>query len=201
MGVRARSPVSPYRLAGAILILAACSPGASTWAQGPSQGSTPIPVTPGTSGTKSGNTAFGYSLLGTGLPCVASAILLSNDNVRTGPGLLPTAAGYLAGPSLGHFYAGRPKRAWLGIGIRSASALAFGVGLAIEGEKNYDAPTANVLMIAGFWVGLTSAVYDVFDAPKSARLHNEELMQGRLRVTPAAIGVARAPGLRADVTF
>ncbi|HKQ19665.1 MAG TPA: hypothetical protein VJW75_07965 [Candidatus Eisenbacteria bacterium] len=148
---------------------------------------------------KYGNTAFGYSLLGTALPCVASAVLLSNDNVRTGPGLLPTAAGYLAGPSLGHFYAGRPKRAWLGIGVRSASALAFGIGLAIEEEKGNDAPSANLLMVGGFCVGLTSAVFDVFDAPRSARLHNEELGEGHIRLTPAT--VARAPGLRADLTF
>ena len=56
-------------------------------------------------------------------------------------------------------------------------------------------------MIGGFCVGLMSAVVDLFDAPRSARLHNEELGQGNLRWTPAAIGVARAPGLRADLTF
>jgi hypothetical protein len=150
---------------------------------------------------KYGNTAFAYSLFGTALPAVATSIIISREGEASAAAAgFPVLAGYLAGPSLGHFYAGRPKRALFGIGIRTAAAAAFTAGLAIEAEKGYDAPSANGLMLVSLMVGLSSVVVDVFDAPRSARIHNEGL-ETRLNVAPVAIGVAKAPGLRVDVTF
>ena len=153
-------------------------------------------------GTKDGATAFAYSFLGTGLPCVASSIYISRDGEASEAAAgLPVLAAYLVGPSLGHFYAGRPTRAWVGIGIRSAAALGFAAGLSIETEKNYDAPSANTLMLVSVLVGLSSAVVDIFEAPRSARIHNDGLKGSRLDVAPGVIGVARVPGVRATISF
>ena len=155
-----------------------------------------------TPGAKNGNTAFAYSLFGTALPCVASSIYISRDGEASEAAAgLPVLAAYLAGPSLGHFYAGRPKRALVGIGIRSAAAIGFAVGLGIEDEKHYDAPSANTLMLVSVLVGLSSVVVDVFDAPRSARIHNEAARGPRIGLAPAAIGTARAPGFRVQATF
>lgn len=154
------------------------------------------------SGAKNGNTAFAYSLFGTAVPCVASSIYIARDGEASEAAAgLPVLAAYLAGPSLGHFYAGRPKRALAGIGIRSAAAIGFAIGLGIEEEKHYDAPSANALMLVSVIVGLSSVVVDVFEAPRSARIHNEAARGSRIDLAPAAIGLARAPGLRVIASF
>jgi hypothetical protein len=156
---------------------------------------------PAPSGTKYGATAFAYSLFGTALPCVASSIYISREGEASEAAAgLPILAAYLVGPSLGHFYAGQSKRALVGIGIRSAAAAAFAAGLSIEEDKAYDAPSANTLMLLSVIVGLSSTLVDVFDAPRSARIHNEGLPRTKIEVSPAAIGFARAPGIRVDAS-
>lgn len=151
---------------------------------------------------KYGPTAFGYSFMGTGVPIATGIALGSREGEHWDAAAgVPILAGWWFGPSLGHFYAGRPKRALIGIGIRTAALAGLAVGAAIESGKSYDAPSANALEMVSIVVGLGSMFYDIVEAPLSVRRHNEELIRGHATITPAMIGEARAPGLRADWTF
>src|SRR6185312_2151270 len=82
--------------------------------------------------TKSESTALRCSLLGTMVPIGVGTFLVGG-----GAGASVVLGGAVIGPSLGHFYAGRPWRAAIGIGIRSASlvGLALAVGSAWENEN------------------------------------------------------------------
>ena len=188
-----------FGILGLAVALGICAPGVS-----PSRAKAEEPITTAepAPGTKYSVTAFAASFFGTALPCVASSVYIdSKGEASEALAGFPILAAYLGGPSLGHFYAGRPKRALVGVGIRSAAAVGFAIGLGIEAEKSYDAPSANTLMLLSVMVGLGSTVVDVFDAPHSVTVHNAELGHSRINLTPAAVGVARAPGVRVDVTF
>src|SRR6202008_2121409 len=68
-------------------------------------------------GIKSGKTALLMSLLGTAVPIAASAPFIweqSGTSLAHASAVVGTAA-ILFGPSLGHFYAERPGRAFAGI--------------------------------------------------------------------------------------
>src|SRR5712671_3817194 len=171
--------MAALRLAlGAICVasLVACAPDSRAQDTG---------TTPDVPGTKYGPTAFGYSFLGTA----------HSSDAAVG---LPILAGFWLGPSAGHFYAGRPKRALIGIGIRAA-ALA---GMLIGTESNHTSDfNVNTLAVVGFLVGVGSMAADICEAPHSVRIHNEELLRGHAALTPTVVGEARAPGLRVDCTF
>jgi len=51
----------------------------------------------------------------------------------------------------------------------------------------------------GIGIGATDMIVDVVTAPRSARRHNEELRQSRLKLAPAIVG--QAPGLSVQTTF
>jgi hypothetical protein len=145
---------------------------------------------------KSGSTAFLSSLVGTTVP-VALGIATASHDEGSGAGAA-LIGGYLLGPSLGHFYAGRPGRAFKGIGIRTA--ILAGVGALVS--ATWDRPGNDglaALGIAGLGVGVIDGLVDIADASRSARIHNEEVRQSRLRLTPATVGMA--PGVRVDVAF
>ena len=99
--------------------------------------------------------------------------------------------GIVIGPSAGHWYAGNEKRGLKSIALRTGlsilSASAFGAGAFVRFGGN-DLP-ANILFGASavFAGGvLTSAVYDIVTAPKSARLYNEKLKQQSFFIQPIA---------------
>ena len=142
-------------------------------------------------GTKSESTALSLSLFGTGLSLGAGTAVGGG----TGAGIV--LGGAVFGPSLGHFYAGRPARALIGIGIRSASvvALAVAVGSAWENESS----GATALGIGSLILGTASMITDVAEAPRSARIHNGKLAEHRFSVAPW--GTRHAAGLRATVGF
>jgi hypothetical protein len=153
-------------------------------------------------GFKSDGSALFYSFFGTGLPMGAAAYVGSRDGeVDLAPVVVPIGAGYLFGPSLGHFYAGRSRRALIGIGIRGAALGVFCVGVQRQVDSDSEAPGANTLMVLSFLAGTSSMIADIVEAPKSARIHNREMGLGAPRLTPAPIGAAMAPGFRADWTF
>ena len=154
-------------------------------------------------GVKSGKTALLASLLGTVVPAAATLPFIWE---RSGTSLAKTSAvlgagAYLFGPSLGHFYAERPGRAFAGIGLRVLAAA--GVVIAGLGSSSEAGVTSGetAMGIAGAIVGGASVIYDIVDAPHSARVHNDEVR----RVHPV-IGIllpegSRGIGLRATVTF
>ena len=81
-------------------------------------------------GLKSPTTAFLWSFLGTAVPAAVGAwdVYRAESSDSWIPGIM-LVGGLAIGPSLGHFYADRPGRAWVGIGIR----LVAGAGIALAG--------------------------------------------------------------------
>jgi hypothetical protein len=140
--------------------------------------------------------------MGTTVPVVAGIALGSRQGDHwDGAAAVPIVAGFWFGPSLGHFYAHQPKRALIGIGIRTVALAGLGAGVLIEEGKNLSEPSANLLETVSIVVGLASMFYDIAEAPLSVRRHNEEILKGHATITPSLIGGARAPGLRLDWTF
>lgn len=144
-------------------------------------------------GMKSGKTALLLSVLGTVAPAAATLPFIWE---RSGTSRAKTSAvvgtgAYLLGPSLGHFYAGRPGRAFAGIGLRALA----GVGVAIAGlgsgsEGGITSGQA-AIGVAGAIIGGASVLYDIVTAPHSARVHNDQL-----RPVHAAVGIVPVDGFR-----
>ena len=150
-------------------------------------------------GWKNENTAFAYSFFGTGLPIAAGAYISGREGEADAAAVLfPIGAGFVFGPSLGHFYAGRSKRALVGIGIRSASVAAIWAGLEIHANSGSEAPGVATIGVLGGIAGISSMLADVFEASKSARIHNREL--GKLYLSPSLIA-GTTPGIRVDAVF
>ncbi len=152
-------------------------------------------------GTKSETRAFLCSFLGAAVPIGAGALVASTRDPWEGNGAAPALVigGCLVGPSLGHFYAGRPGHALVGIGIRSAALVgaAFAVGSSWENENT----GSDILAAASLVVGAGSMIFDVAEAPHSARAHNAKALKPRACVAPAMVGRDRALGLRVDCGF
>jgi len=152
---------------------------------------------------KSGRTALLLSLLGTVVPVAASAPFIWESS---GTSLAKTSAvvctgAILLGPSLGHFYAARPGRAFAGIGIRvlaSAAVVVASLGGISEGGTTSGQATLGV--IGGIVVG-ASVIYDIIEAPRSARVHNDGLHRGLTAIGISPSVDSRGVGLRANVSF
>ncbi len=152
-------------------------------------------VTPGTSPReRSELTAFLYSSMGTGI-FGGAAVLAAGSNTADAPVAALFLTAYMLGPSIGHFYAGRAGRAFVGIGIRGVALVGFGFGFVTSFDES--APGRGTgLLIAGLVVGGGSVLFDIVDAPHSARVHNG-MVRRPLAISPAAVG--GAPGVRVDV--
>src|SRR5262249_19525132 len=126
-------------------------------------------------GYKSPKRAFLCSFVGTAVP-LAGAFVGGKQGWGTATAILGFG-GALAGPSFGHFYAQRPGRAWLGIGVRT---LALG-GLALSAQNLLSEETSggDVMLVLSFVAGTGMAAYDIATAPKSAKAHNAQLQAAR----------------------
>lgn len=193
-------------LFGLALCLPLCGPAGAQETGGPplredrtvvSSGSAEEPIP----GIKSGKSAFWWSFLGTGLPTAVGAfdVYRANSSDSVVPGIL-LVGGLLIGPSLGHFYAGRPGRAWRGIGFRALAGT--GVAIAIA-ETLGESTETHLEVLGGVCLALGGVViaWDIVRAPHSAHVHNDEVREARtsLGVAPS-IGSAGL-GLRADVSW
>jgi hypothetical protein len=148
---------------------------------------------------KSGRTAFLSSFLTTAVLGTAAVLVKTNTGDQSTQSALGTTtalgiAAYLAGPSIGHFYAGRPGRAWAGVGVRGLIGLGFTATAAasIDEDVNND---QDALIVALLVAGAGAMVFDIATAPHSAHVHNEKVR--RMSISPASVG--GAPGLRVDV--
>lgn len=93
-------------------------------------------------------------------------------------------SGLIAGPSFGHFYANNTRQAVTGIGLRTAGATAFLVGL--EDAVGADASEgAEALTVMGLVTVVCSAVYDIGTADDAVRAYNDRHRR-QVRVVPAA---------------
>jgi hypothetical protein len=150
-------------------------------------------------GYKSPKRAFLYSFLGTVVPVGGALIAGQQSNSGSAPGIIGIG-GAVIGPSFGHFYAQRPGRAWLGIGVRAAAVggLVLAISSALQGE---DSGSTDLLAVLSFATGTGMAAYDIAKAPGSAKSHNAELQAVRMTVSPTLLGAAKVPGVRVDVRF
>ena len=153
-------------------------------------------------GMKSESDATLYSLAGTVFPIGIGALVGSLDKNASDESLAASLilTGYVAGPSVGHFYAERPGRALIGIGIRSVALVGF-VGSAISLLDESDSSNAGLVLAASLLVGTGSVIVDLSTASRSARIHNERLSRQKLGIGPAVIGPDHALGLRVGRAF
>ena len=138
-------------------------------------------------------TALLSSALGTGIPGVGA--LAASRTANDVPEAVLFLTGYMIGPSIGHFYSGRAGRAFAGIGIRGVALVGSVLGFAYSFDESGPGRGSG-LLIASLLVGAGSVLYDIVDAPHSARVHNERVRRP-LAISPAAVG--GAPGVRVDL--
>lgn len=154
----------------------------------------------GATGMKSETGALLWSLLGTVVPVGVSAPFVWTPTAPNGAAVLLVGA-VIIGPSLGHFYAARPGAAFLGIGVRLLAGAGVAVGGLASVSEGGATSGANAIVAIGAIVGGASIVWDILRAPHSARVHNNQVRQGRisLLVTPSLH--AGGLGLCAVATF
>jgi hypothetical protein len=122
-------------------------------------------------GAKSGATAFAWSFFGTAVPIGMAFAVGSQDDESAAAGFTFLGA-LLLGPSLGHFYAGRPGRALTGIGLRTLALAAVTAGVAATWNNESDAGDAAAY--AGLALGGAVVLWDIVRAPHSAKVRNEQ---------------------------
>ncbi len=161
---------------------------------------TRIPLTErADSGIKSIWTGLAWSIGGLVVPIVAVELLTSNDQPNDGLAVLELA-GFLIGPSLGHFYAGRTGRGLGGIGTR----LLVTVGATAAVAAVWNSPESggtDALGVLVLGAVTASIIWDIARVPGSVRRHNAVARSTglTLQVTPIA-GPSRL-GIGARITF
>src|SRR4051812_27483874 len=88
-------------------------------------------VASGDPGSKSASGAVLFSLLGTAVPITAGSIVASSNEINLDDGFPSSLVigGFVLGPSVGHFYAGKRGRALVGIGLRTLAVLGMAVAM------------------------------------------------------------------------
>lgn len=151
---------------------------------------------------KSPQAALMMSLLGTVVPMALTAGTLFGESDGPNDGqteALIFLGAVVVGPSLGHFYAGRPGRAFSGMGWR---VVGIG-GLAGAFAMSWDSGSSGAEPLALISLGLmvTTLVWDIAAAPKSARIHNEKIQKARLSLGMVPVDGQPAVGIRTQLTF
>lgn len=180
---------------------------AGAWAEKESllQGGSPavasMPAEEQIPGMKSETTALLLSLLGTVVPMAMSAPFVHGGSSEEGSDTADFVflGALVLGPSLGHFYAGRPLRALAGIGVRTACLFATAAGLALSWDSESTGGAA--LLVGGLIIGGAAAVWDIIGAPQSARVHNDRLREEEHRVSIFPALTPRGVGLSVNVSF
>jgi hypothetical protein len=104
---------------------------------------------------------------------IGAALAMSSDDVDDQAAAELTLLGaLLVGPSLGHFYAGRPGRALLGVGLRTLALAGVTAGVAATWNGDSDAGAA--AGIAGVALGGAVVLWGIVRAPHSAKVRNEQ---------------------------
>jgi hypothetical protein len=134
--------------------------------------------------------AQNYSLLGTIIPL---------------PTLFLTYPGLLVGPSLGYFHAGRPGRAWTGIGIRALATGGMISSFAIcgwdcgSGDAAYSLAWAVFITSGGVFLG--SAIYDIATVKGAVLRQGGAPGKTTWTVSPRYFADARAVGAQLRIGF
>lgn len=124
---------------------------------------------------------------------------------RFAPFLL-ISSGVVLGPSLGYFYAGRPGRAFAGMGIRTAIGFGTLIGAFATcgwncgpGDGAYN--TAWGIIVVGGAVAVGSAIHDISKVDDAVRSENQKRRHPKLAVIPEYFPGSKAVGLRAKLVF
>ncbi len=128
-------------------------------------------------------------------------------------GPLPTIVfavpGFVFGPSLGYFYAEKPGRAWVGIGIRTIGVLAFAGAYLDEtvitdcfecGYYNDDS-TNDIIMAVSASVIIISAVYDIATVKKTMRKKKASMLQSNFNIEPSYFADTKTYGFKLSLRF
>lgn len=147
--------------------------------------------------------ATAYSLLGWVTPIAAGNLFAARcGNFDTGPTLL-LMAGWVAGPGLGHAYAGNSGKLYTGMAIRGGVLMgAFVLGAAVNNSGSIGSngeALAAVLVAAGIiWY---SAIHDIVTADNSARKYNEEHGLTNVSIAPTYNLTDNTAGLQLTLNF
>ena len=148
------------------------------------------------SSERSESKALLLSLVATVVPGTLSALAMSESSENRGADLVFLGS-VVVGPSLGHFYAGRPGRALLGMGIRTAALVGLSAAVAISWDE--ESTGGDGLALASLGIGAASIVWDIATAPASARRYNDTHRENRLSIGLGAVG--SAPGILVAASF
>lgn len=151
----------------------------------------PNPIQESVTPYKSPTTALGLSLGFTmGMTILGCVMRVSDDLAESGASTIIMGLGLTFGPSIGHFYTGDIGRAtltFLGRGVALVSVV-HGITMRSSHDKSYDPGIGKALIIGGGLALLGLTVWDIIDAPFSAKRFNEKAAQQRsLAVTPLII--------------
>jgi hypothetical protein len=202
--------MKPYALA---LLLAALSAPLPLYAQDslPAlEAPAPAPPAAPAEEPKSGLTALGLSLGGTALGVAASiqgVRALAGDEVNLGQSVVFSVLGLslvTVGPSFGHIYTGTSRHAVI---LTSARLLSFGVPFILSQRSIAGGGTGEGAAILSGVGGLAFGglvLYDLIDAPRSARRVNRREPATSLRLSPTLLpsaGSSQAAGAMASFRF
>jgi hypothetical protein len=150
-------------------------------------------------GIKSETSALLLSVLGTATAAACAPLVFESTSSDAAGFILVGAL--VLGPSLGHFYAERPGPAFGGIAIRLLAGAGVALGALAEGSEGGSTSTSSAIAAAGVIVGGASILWDIARAPHSARVHNDQVRQGRMSFGIAPSMGAAGMGLSVAVTF
>ncbi|MCH9031763.1 MAG: hypothetical protein IIB00_05830 [candidate division Zixibacteria bacterium] len=142
------------------------------------------------------------TLLGTGLFLTGELSDPDKQFIKiVGAGLV--IAGVSFGPSTGHSYARQFNRAALGVGLRLATSLSaiYVVAYSSNNTANnttYD-PTSKIIAATLGAFAVTSAIYDIAAAGRSADTYNQKHGFTKLQLTPVYFSQTGAIGLKIGV--
>lgn len=146
---------------------------------------------------RSERVAFTASLLSTVLPAALALQMHSHPEAQ---GWLLAYATFL-GPSAGYFYAGKPGRAFTGLGLRLGITVAAVVGAyATCGWTCTGNSASDTILYIGIGALAASLIYDIAKSGQAARDWNQE-HEPAVSVVPRVNPVTRSAGLAVWLTF
>jgi hypothetical protein len=148
-----------------------------------------------TSGPKSTTIATLVSVIGTAVPVAAGIHDWNKTDGDHGASLI--LGGYLLGPALGHFYAGRTNAAFGGMALRLVPIL----GLGVATSASWDSPSkaADVLAVGSALLATGIVAWDIGRTSNSVRAYNEEHAHPRVSLGVVPGSRELTPAIRVDV--
>jgi hypothetical protein len=147
------------------------------------------------SGGRSKTLAVLGSAIGTAVPVAIGVHTFSKTSGDQGASLI--LAGYMFGPSVGHFYANRPNRAFGGMALRLIPV----VGLGLASAASWDSPSkaADALAVGSGLLATGLVLADIARVSDSVRAHNAEHAHPRVSLGVVPGSRELTPAIRVDL--